>query len=70
MLYQVLLETYQWLKDYRKKVNMLKKRKARNKQLSRENEVLQQKVSDWEVKYNKLEEAFVNYKNKVNNHKR
>lgn len=49
---------------------MLKKRKARNKQLIKENENLQKKVTDLEIKYNKLEEAFVNYKNKVNNQKR
>lgn len=46
---------------------MFKKRKLRNKQLVLKNERLEQKLVEMQIKYNRLEEEYINYKNKVNN---
>lgn len=46
---------------------MLKKRRLRIKKLILKNEELEQKVIDMQIKFNKLEEEYTNYKNKVNN---
>lgn len=48
---------------------MLKKRKMKMKQLLSENEQLHKKVVEQKIKFNKLEEEFIKYKNKVNNKK-
>lgn len=48
---------------------MLKKRKMKMKQLLSENERLNKKVVEQKIEFNKLEEEFIKYKNKVNNRK-
>lgn len=48
---------------------MLKKRKIKMKQLLSENERLNKKVVEQKIEFNKLEEEFIKYKNKVNNRK-